>query len=619
MVMELAAREPFRLGNATIDPVSREARWEGGQERLQPQTLKVLIALAAKRGEVVTRDELVELCWDGRIVGDDVINRSISLLRQFAEHAGGFAIETVPRAGYRLIENGHRVSAGRTRRLAIAGAAIISLVAAIAIFALSHRPPPSTTLRIAVEPFAYDRGDENSRRLAGQVADASIRMLTETGVSVSRLERDRTTGARADFVLSGSITGSGNRSAATVTLDDPLRHAVVLSRQISAEPNDPDALPDQVGAQLSAALSWVAPLLRLDREHPSDPAVIANLLDTNQTSFDSQRAFQRARRVAQGAPDSAIAQLALAMSTGLNVMVIPTAERSGALASGRAAAARAIRLAPDFGDVYIPWCMLHAEARIAECEASLRHGLAADPNAPSVLSTLGILLRNVGRLDEALPIAAESLARSPYGPGKMANSLIALEASGQSDDAEALFRRGHRLWPHYGGLFLKRVGGLTARGDFDALSRFDQQVRASGLFPHYPSLARPLALAVRERSLSVAQAACRQPADDDLPVIQCMLALARLGDLDEAFRLADRLYPRRTAGTAAEEDAIWFANPDNLDTIYLTASGAAPLRRDPRYLALADRVGLSRYWRKGHLPDFCTRYREPICRAITKS
>src|SRR5438067_5804201 len=102
--IDLGVERPFRVGGASIDPASRDASFNGTVERLQPQNLKVLIALARRRREVVTRDELVDLCWDGRFVGDDVINRAISTLRQFAERVGGFAIETVPRAGYRLIE-----------------------------------------------------------------------------------------------------------------------------------------------------------------------------------------------------------------------------------------------------------------------------------------------------------------------------------------------------------------------------------------------------------------------------------------------------------------------------------------------------------------------------------
>ena len=103
--IELPAAKLFNVGNASIDPRSREAKYGGEYERLQPQTLKVLIALVRSKGVVVRRDELIEPCWDGRFVGDDVINRAILLLRGLADRAGGFAIETVPRVGYRLIED----------------------------------------------------------------------------------------------------------------------------------------------------------------------------------------------------------------------------------------------------------------------------------------------------------------------------------------------------------------------------------------------------------------------------------------------------------------------------------------------------------------------------------
>ena len=36
-------------------------------------------------GELVTREELISSCWDDRIVGDDVINRAILILRRVAK------------------------------------------------------------------------------------------------------------------------------------------------------------------------------------------------------------------------------------------------------------------------------------------------------------------------------------------------------------------------------------------------------------------------------------------------------------------------------------------------------------------------------------------------------
>jgi DNA-binding winged helix-turn-helix (wHTH) protein/tetratricopeptide (TPR) repeat protein len=617
IIGELAAREPFQVGNATIDPVSREARWSGGEERLQPQTLKVLLALLGKRGDVVTRDELVQLCWDGRFVGDDVINRSISLLRHFGERSGAFAIHTVPRAGYRLVESGRRAAARRGRRIAtVAAIAAVAAAIAAAFVAQWQATPRSPTLRVAVEPFAYDANDEQSRRLAEQVRETSIRMLTETGVTVYDAGQRQAARAGADFVLSGTVSGRGTASVATVRLDDPLRRAIVLSRRIPAQKSDPAALPDQVGAQLSAALSWVGPLIRLDESKPSDAALIANLLNTNLTNFDSQRAYQLARRTAPSAPNSAIAQLTLASATGMNLAETPPAERARALADGRTAAERALRLAPKFGNSYIPWCLLHAEVRLAECEARLRNGLAADPQAPAVGRLLSHLLRNVGRIDEAVPIATDALAKDAYVPGRMASLLVALEASGQSAEADALFKRGVRLWPSYDGLFWNRLSGILARGDLDALANLEKQVGPERLPAQYPSVGE-LAGAMRTRSLRHVRELCRQSLDD-LKAMECMLALARLHDLDAAFQLADRLYPRRIAPTTEEEEALWLANPSNLDTIFLTGPGAAPMRGDPRFLPLAERLGLARYWRSNGLPDFCTRDHEPICVRIAR-
>jgi DNA-binding response OmpR family regulator len=67
MMDSVVDRRPFRVGGATVDPISRDASWNGGEERLQPQTLKVLLTLVSRRGEVVTRDELIQLCWDGAL------------------------------------------------------------------------------------------------------------------------------------------------------------------------------------------------------------------------------------------------------------------------------------------------------------------------------------------------------------------------------------------------------------------------------------------------------------------------------------------------------------------------------------------------------------------------
>jgi DNA-binding winged helix-turn-helix (wHTH) protein len=103
-VVRLAREADFRLGDLVVRPSSREVVWERGvQTRLEPRVMQVLVALARMGGRVVSRDDLIDSCWGGRIVGEDAINRCIGRLRRLAETVGGaYRIETISRVGYRL-------------------------------------------------------------------------------------------------------------------------------------------------------------------------------------------------------------------------------------------------------------------------------------------------------------------------------------------------------------------------------------------------------------------------------------------------------------------------------------------------------------------------------------
>ncbi len=116
---------------------------------------------------MVTRDELVEQCWDGRFVGEDVINRSISTLRQFAQRAGGFEIETVPRSGYRLIET---QGVGERRRkwwVAIAVAAVLLTgVAGWSLQWMGGTAPEGSLPAVAILALAEDSPGRDVHELA---------------------------------------------------------------------------------------------------------------------------------------------------------------------------------------------------------------------------------------------------------------------------------------------------------------------------------------------------------------------------------------------------------------------------------------------------------------------
>jgi Tol biopolymer transport system component/DNA-binding winged helix-turn-helix (wHTH) protein len=99
------AREPdFALGPLSVRPSLRRVVRDGREEAVQPRVMKVLVALARAKGTVVSREELVETCWDGVIIGDDSITHAIAKVRLLADcrNVQAFEIETIPRVGYRL-------------------------------------------------------------------------------------------------------------------------------------------------------------------------------------------------------------------------------------------------------------------------------------------------------------------------------------------------------------------------------------------------------------------------------------------------------------------------------------------------------------------------------------
>ena len=231
LAIDLETEPPFRVGGAAIDPVSRNAEYAGGNERLQPQTLKVLVALARRRNQVVTRSDLVDCCWDGRIVGDDVINRSIQLLRQFAERAGGFSIETVPKTGHRLVETGKSRGTWRHQRLVVAAAIMLVVAAATGLW---FRSAESNVTTVAVT--AADRSkiaQELSRSLLTRLGSLHAAKTNAMRLVGPAEQPD----AKADLIFQVSGTTGGRAAEANLMLLSGKDGSVLWSRDFHQPPD----------------------------------------------------------------------------------------------------------------------------------------------------------------------------------------------------------------------------------------------------------------------------------------------------------------------------------------------------------------------------------------------
>lgn len=107
----LAHEAPFALGPIEVRPSTRELCSAGRTMIVEPRVMQLLVALHRADGGVVSKDDLGHLCWSGRIVGEDAINRVVSRLRHdLAKVAGdSLRIETITKVGYRL-NSAHRDS-----------------------------------------------------------------------------------------------------------------------------------------------------------------------------------------------------------------------------------------------------------------------------------------------------------------------------------------------------------------------------------------------------------------------------------------------------------------------------------------------------------------------------
>ena len=487
------------------------------------------------------------------------------------------------------------------------------LIAVAAVVFLGRAKQPEAAASLAILPFTADASDTDARKLASAAHDAVAHTLSQGAFSVSTIDAlPRNAPAPADYTLTGQVTSTPDKFVTTVRMEESAHHFVLFSHQFEAKRGKTDDFPELIGAQVASQLSWTAPMLAVERKHPSDPAILAALWQSGVAGLDSVgdlSSYERSRQLAAKAPGSPLAQNSLAFNAAFALGQLPRAERAEVVGAARRATDRTIQLAPEFGGAYIPWCLLHSEQRKVECEDHLRAGMRADPDASFVNFFLALLLADVGRDKEAAELAKVSLAHDPYMPHKIGIMLRMLEITGKTQESADLYRPAVRWWPDSGAILWRRLTGMVARGDFKSAQQF-----AKGFGDAAPA-GRVLA-AINDGSLASLRTACSKTQDLGL---FCMLGFARLGDLNAAFDLAGQAYPSRRGRTRQEEERMWLDNPDSTPLFFLTAGAAEPLRRDPRYLALAERVGLLEYWRSGRLPDFCTDPKpEPVCAAIRK-
>lgn len=103
--MERPTNTVLRIGEWRVDPSSGELSRSGETTRLEERTLRLLLCLAERPGEVVSIEELLDKAWSGVTVSSDSVYQAVASLRRLLgdNPKQPTYIATVPRLGYRML------------------------------------------------------------------------------------------------------------------------------------------------------------------------------------------------------------------------------------------------------------------------------------------------------------------------------------------------------------------------------------------------------------------------------------------------------------------------------------------------------------------------------------
>ena len=252
---------------------------------------------------------------------------------------------------------------------------------------------------------------------------------------------------------------------------------------------------------------------------------------------------------------------------------------------------RARQLDPKMPEIAIAQSQLLPTREYGEVLQLLDEAHANNPESAPVLDYRSSELATVGRLDEAIADAQQATQLDPTSPFALGNYVLALAYSGRIEAAREQLQRAESLWAGTG--MLKDIGDRFQLrfGDPKALLNTED-------FKKSPPIAQ---------LYYVARA-------NPTPT-----------NIDRFIDALDRLHKRRGVhGEDVAGHAQAYGELHRENGIYDMIAQVAPgedismlagvvfrpalrkFRQDPRFMAVAKRMGLVDYWTKsGHWPDFC--------------
>jgi len=619
--IDLAQEPDFDLGSLRVRPARCEVEWDGVSQTLQRRVMQVLVALAQARGSVVSQNDLVNRCWRGLSVSDDAIYRCISKLRKLAADYpdGPYAIEAIPGVGYRLTsatlaENAPAVeAAGRPRNpahfraLVVALALLVLIATGAALWIFREHAPDRQAFHVAVQPFDTLTNSDDVRALARRIPNEVVNEFGDTQIVTALAGEQTVKGASSTpgLVVTGLVRDDASDVSVDVRVEDGTTHAALWSMGFTRDREEASDLPMEVAARVADVVN-MAIFARSANPPLTDDSALSALLQANDMIRDSKggdwaQMIDRAQSVVARHPEFAFGHDVLTVAYAVASEDIDVPERAQAMKeAARREANLTLKLDPQDAGVYAILSGLEAPDDYRSQEAILLRGLKFGKHPKQPLGALysyeAILLSNVGRLREALSFQLVAHAKDEWGPPKTAQLARAYANIGNLPEARNWLTKGVQTWPNHSGL--RRVQQYIV-GFYEpssaALAVFDRLDAQRAPDEKQGAVWRSFIEARSAHSPRLTASALRvirKAADQNKISRETeIMMMAGLGETRQAFDVLNLALDRH------ERLELWF----------LFTPVTRNMRQDPRFVALAARLGLIKYWREtGKLPDFCT-------------
>jgi TolB-like protein len=476
-----------------LDPQARELRRDDALVPIEPQVFDLLVHLIRNRARVVSKDELLQSIWHGRIVSDSALANRINAARIAVGDDGETQrfIRTLPRKGFRFVGE-----------VAEDAPATKSSAQAPAKLALPDQPS------LVVLPFADMSASQNEGHFADGITEdlitelARIRWLFVIARNSAFVYKNRVVDVKqvsrelgVRYVLEGSVRRSGKRLRINAQLVDATTGVHQWAERFDRAAGDIFAIQDEITASVAAAVEPNVLASEGTRAGSLSSADLSawELVARAQGDFwrltqpDHEAAIAGLRKAVGRSPQYAPAHALMGFALGFAAHM-GWAEKATSVPLGRQHAERAIAL-----DDRNPWgysALGYAammQRRTEEAIAAFRQAVALNPSSAAAHSHLSHGLAFAGQSDEAIKHGQMAMRLSPVDP-EMARFLgglaIAHYTARRFEEAVKFTRENLRLRPAFQGAQRLHAASLAQSGRVEEARVFLSSVRRT----HRPAL-----------------------------------------------------------------------------------------------------------------------------------